>query len=1056
MESGVTCTRQDATPLEKEFSITRLIGFKGMNEGLILDPLALSEFEKELASLGLIDESQEIDKSKQLKNNGQLSLSEERAWMLHQQDPLSSAGPFTAAFKLSGALDVARLISALKKVYQGNTNLNQVYKLDEEGELIKEKLNPECISVGHLTLSSDEEIINFLLDQQKQPLDLANEASIKFWVFNKSDNEYALGLLGHHILIDDTAWLPIFNAISAHYKDENFANIASDKNIEQAYLNSEKLESYWASTHLNGLKKTQLPSLFFSTSNEQPLIKQVSSHNKQQNTFKANRFYTRTLATKTDSLAQASQTSQFQALLALFGLYLNQLLDHSSVDIIVPIVDHQEVIGLDQIQSSSNVIPVSIENTEVGTALFDLRNNLLNGMTNNLPIEQIFSATKTRRNDLPNILVTQVDDASDYLNLEGVTVSNLTIPPLSSDYDLTLAIQFEQDNLIKFELTTGDQLSPTIGSFLLEQFIAFIDKAEIDSQRVIPSLFTSVNKNANPQSEKNTSNSTSTESSSSRNSEFIQAIITEFKAVLDQDEITEHDDFFELGGHSLLATRVIGKLKTQHRIEVKIADFFNAPTALGLAEQAIKIDEKTTSVAQVSSDQEVIVPHSYVQNTWMDLIELGKNPIFNIPFTLKFAEEVNEEAFHKAFTNVLLRHDALRTLLLPEDDDNVLQRIIPGSSLNEYQWFFPSSTQGNESADNLLASEANYSFDLINELPVRVRFLHNEKGEHYLSLLIYHMTFDEWSAGILISDLFYAYKEYVSGVEPKWETVPAPFHQYVLEQIEESDMEQELDFWKKQLGKVPPARPLFYQDGAEHQVTDEGKWLEFSFDKEVADGLNQLAKSNKSSMFHVVFSAFSLALYYLGAGKKITIGTSAFGRDNPKFQDTVGLFTNVVMNQVQFDEELSINQFVCQVKETIIASLAHSNVPFVTVEHTVASKPEELVTDNLCEVYLQYHQKNVLNTAIELNDGNCIDFDLLEPDRNIAKFGLHFEAYEDPSSIKAAFRVVLAYRVSNYSQDQIELIKSTTQTVIKSLANQKRQANISIRDVRRALANKGL
>ncbi|KZM45032.1 hypothetical protein OA92_04025 [Marinomonas sp. SBI22] len=1026
-----------------------------MNEGLILDPLELSEFEKEIASLGLIDESQAIDTTNQLKNNGQLSLSEERAWMLHQQDPLSSAGPFTAAFKLSGALDAPRLINALKKIYQGNTNLNQIYKLDEEGELIKRKLDPESIIIEEVAASDDEEVINFLLEQQKQPLDLAKDAAIKFWLFNKTENEYVLGLLGHHILLDDTAWQPIFNAISSHYKDVNFTNTANTKQIEQAQQNTNKLESYWANTHPNGLNKTQLPSLFFKAEGEIPLVKQVTSHDKASQVFKANRFYSRTSTTKADALAQASQTSPFQALLTLFGLYLNQLLDQTSVDIIIPIVDHQEITGLDQIKSSSNVIPVRIENTDIQTAILNLRNNLLNGMSNNLSIEQIFSATKSRRNDLPNILVTQVDDASDYLTLDGIRVSNLTIPPISSDYDLTLAIQFEQNDHIRFELTTGDLLSPTIGHFLLEQFIGFIDKAEIDSKRVIPSLFTSSNNNFNNLAEVNRTNNTDTKSSTN-NHELIKAIIEEFKTVLDQNDISANDDFFELGGHSLLATRVIGKLKSQHQIEVKIADFFNAPTAIGLAEHATKIEEQDSHLAQVGIDQEIIVPHTYVQNTWMDLIELGKNPIFNIPFTLKFAEEVDEKAFHKAFTNVLMRHDALRTLLLPEEDGTVLQRIIPTTRLDDYQWFFSSATQGNESAENLLAFEANYSFDLINEIPVRVRFLHNEKGEHFLSLLIYHMTFDEWSAGILISDLFFAYKEYVNGVEPKWETVPAQFHQYVSEQTKESEMEQELEFWKQQLGKVPPARPLFYQDGAEYQVTDQGSWIEFSFGKDVADGLNHLAKSNKSSMFHVVFSAFSLALYYLGASKKITIGTSAFGRDNPKFQDTVGLFTNVVMNQVQFDEELSINQLVCQVKETIISSLAHSNVPFVTVEHTVAAKPEELATDNLCEVYIQYHQKNVLNTAIELNDGHSVGFDLLEPERSIAKFGLHFEAYEDPNSIEAAFRVVLAYRMSSYSQDQVELIKSTTQTVIESLANQERQADISIRDVRRALANKGL
>lgn len=1027
-----------------------------MNEGLILNSMELSEFEKEIADLGLIDIEHTLDTSNQLKNNGQLSLSEERAWMLHQQDPLSSAGPFTAAFKLSGSLDETRLTDALIKIYHGNSNLNQVYRLDDEGELIKQKLDSKSIDVGVITLESDEEIIDYLLEKQKQPIELANETAIKFWLFRKAENEYVLGLLGHHILLDDTAWQPIFNAISHHYKDENFSDLPSKKLIEQAQSNTEILEKYWAATHPTGLGKTKLPSLFFKSTNSVVHINQVSSHKKQQPIFNANRFYSRVLSNKVDTLAIESKTTAFQALLTLFGLYLNQLLDKTSVDIIIPIVDHQEILGLDQIKSSSNVIPVTIKNDGVRNAILDLRNNLLNGMTHNLSIEQIFSATKTQRNDLPNILVTQVDDASEYLKLESVAVTNLDIPPISSDYDLTLAIQFEQDNQIKFELTTGDQLSPTIGSFLLEQFITFIDKANIDSNKVIPSLFAHSADEMNEKNVGSESQNLMKLNTSPEKIDLINAIVTEFKAILDQEDISKDDDFFELGGHSLLATRVIGKLKSQHEIEVKIADFFNAPTANGLAEFAEKITEQTRDIEQINLEQEIIAPHSFVQDTYMDLIKLGKNPIFNIPFALKFQEKLNEDAFHKAFKAVLLRHHALRTLLLPEADGTVLQRVVAASSLEDYQWFFSSESQGNETAESLLAYEANYSFDLTNQLPVRVRFFCNEKDEHYLSLLIYHMSFDEWSTGVLISDLFFAYKEFIDGNEPVWETTPAQYHQYALAQKQTSNVDDNLAFWKQHLGKVPPARPLFYQEGEQHEVSDQGSWLEFSFNKDTADGLNQLAMSNKSSMFHVVYSAFSLALYYLGAGKKITIGTSAFGRDDPKFQDTVGLFTNVVMNQVQLDEELEINQLVRQVKENIINSLAYSDVPFVTVEHAVAAKPEELANDNLCEVYIQYHQKNVLNTAIELNDGKKIHYEMLEPDRNIAKFGLHFEAYEDPNSIEAAFRVVLAYRVSNYSQDEVELIKSTTQIVIESLANVPRQYDISVRDIRKLLADRAL
>ena len=85
-----------------------------MKKGLILSSQELDEFEKELENLGVISKEQDTESSNQSKSDGQLSLSEERAWMLHQQDPLAASGPFSAALRLSGNVDLTRLIDALK------------------------------------------------------------------------------------------------------------------------------------------------------------------------------------------------------------------------------------------------------------------------------------------------------------------------------------------------------------------------------------------------------------------------------------------------------------------------------------------------------------------------------------------------------------------------------------------------------------------------------------------------------------------------------------------------------------------------------------------------------------------------------------------------------------------------------------------------------------------------------------------------------------------------------------------------------------------------------
>ncbi|MGO2011604.1 condensation domain-containing protein [Pseudoalteromonas sp.] len=1022
-----------------------------MTKKSILNSQELDDFEKELQSLGIINTvTEEHFQHNHSENEQSLSSAEERAWMLHQQDPLAASGPFAAALKLTGNIDLTQLSDALTRLYQGDSNLNVVYTLDSDGELIKTHNTTQTFQVDIITINTDDEAINFLLQKQSIAIDLATQPAIKFWLLTKSDNEVVLAILGHHILLDDSAWKPIFTAINAYYQKEDIP--LGIQTASTTANNVATTKQYWADKHPQGFTRTTLPALFYVTQNNNTTVYNIATKPITRLTVKANRFYTDITTSKIEALSIASQASAFQTLLTLFGLYLNQLFEKTAIDLLVPVISANEIINLNQIESSSNVIPVTITNSEqlVVPAITELRNNLLNGIAHNLPIEQIFSATKTPRHSLPNILVTQIDDAANYLKLDGIKVATLAIPPIASDYDITLAIQFESDGHGRLELTTGDTISTTIGAFLLEQFVVFIEKIQIDDNIAITPLFSRESMLAN--NDPTPHRPSLLNKTMDVNRQFIvNAILGEFKNVLNHQVIDINDDFFELGGHSLLATRVIGKLKTQHQIDITISDFFSAPSAHALAEFAQYSDHSLTTELTPYLDEEIIAPLSLVQKSYMATFDNGRNSMFNIPFTLKLSEQVNEDAFHQAFTDVITRHHALRTLLIQDQHETILQRVIAASSINNFQWFFPSATQGASSASELLAQEANYSFDLFNELPLRVRFVYDEQGQHYLCLLIYHSVFDEWSTGVLFNDLFYAYSQYVTGKKPTWKAAVAQFHQYALAQNQSDSTAQHLQYWSQYLGKVEQASPLFYQQSKANEQSVTGDSITFSFTNSVSTGFNKIAKINKSSLFHVIYAAISLALYYLSSSKKLLVGTSTYGRDDPRYQDTVGLFTNVILNQVKFSETLTVNELISQVKDDIHASLPYSDVPFVNVEQAVAAQPLATSADNLCEVYIQFHQQNILNTAIALENGHKVDFELLEPERNIAKFGLHFEAYENSQSTDEAIKVILTYRKCNYSPEQAALIKNVTETVFQSLAQNAGTFDLTLMDVRKTL-----
>ena len=1037
-----------------------------LNAEGILSADKLSAFKSRLQQLGLLAENNGADTQQEnalhVNGPGVCSPTEERAWMLHQQDPLSAAGPFVSAFRLVGELDVARLEAAIHQLFSADSNLNLRFALNEAGELTKQHRPEDAAPVVLHKVNSINEAINYLLLAQQRPMDLQHKAAIQFFLLPFAADELVLGILGHHILLDDSAWQPIFTRLSQLYDPHTKLAGNTGSFFQIAPVDTKVAIQHWAQEFPNGLRKSELP-LWLQANSSPLVIEHFDKTNAFATAFTVKRYQARMSAASLTVLASRAQVSVFHGLCGLFGIYLSHLLGQSAVTLLFPTVGRSGVQELNSIEPSSNVLPVLIEAsfTSLDDALVQVRNKVLQATAHNIPFEQILTATKSARNSLPNLLITEFVDSSHFLQLPGIAISHLSVPPIGSDYDLILAFQQHSNETITLELTTGKFVSPVVGATLLENFIRFI---ETHNSQVIPTWKNSNAAHLLPDSlhasEGNAAGNNSAENFAAITDDIdldlAECILSEFKTILGMPELEIHDDFFEFGGHSLLATRVIGKLKTVHGIEVSIADFFNASTAATLSGFALRsLDNIGIGDLQASPDSEAI-PASLLQSAYLPGANFGADTIFNIPFALRFSQPVDEAAFRHAFEAVIFRHQTLRSLFVMGIDGKLLQRIIPIGEVANYAWFDFSINQASEDVENELQQQANYSFDLRKEFPIRVRFFKDENNVQVLSILLYHMSFDEWSAGILIEEVFHAYRSFVQGKEPVWNYIPAQYKDFAIAQSRSGVIEQQLPYWLNYLGKIPQAKPIFQTSQQDLTVLNEvdvtGSYVDFSISESEFTGLSALSAAHHCSLFHVIYAAIAMGLYFVGAGKKILIGTSISGRENPLFHDTIGFFTNVVMHHTELTEELPVEQLLHQVRDRIIAAAPYSEIPFGIVEQQVSLQPLRSALDNLCEIYLQFHPLNQLNEELVLDDGSRIQFKLLEPPRNTSKFGLHFEVYEQLSASGRSIRGVINYRCRHYNATQIKIIQDVTQHILSCLGQMgERGDNLSVRDLRRQL-----
>ncbi len=508
--------------------------------------------------------------------------------------------------------------------------------------------------------------------------------------------------------------------------------------------------------------------------------------------------------------------------------------------------------------------------------------------------------------------------------------------------------------------------------------------------------------------------------------DVLAPILHELRSALAAPDMSADDDFFDMGGHSLTATRIVGRLASQHGIRVRFDDIFSNPTARKLALCAVR--EQAPPALGLSPAASGDAPLSLAQaSLWKVYEALGKGDIFNIPFAMRFLDPVDEEAFGAAFRDLLIRHDILRSLFVQDAAGAVRQRPVPPERLDDFTWFWRSA----DSRGISRADEAGHVFDLGRELPLRLRFLREEGGQ-VLSLLFHHVVLDEWSVDLLMNDLALAYQARSTGHAPQWGDPPAPFADFARAQADAGPGGAHLAWWVEML-RDPPARRPFVASETDHagQARTDGGWREIAVPAAVGAGLHRSARACGASLFNIVYAAIAAALRDVSGQDDLVIGTSAAGRGDPLFFDTVGYFTTVVAHRLRLPDAASPRALTGQVRDMINGSLPHDEIPIDLVEAALGHPGPE----HLFEAFIQIHAGNRMNGILTGPDGAPIRYRQIDPEKSESLLGLQFEVLEDVIDGKRNLRVMMSYRTDSYGPADVARLESAVSGMFARFAD---------------------
>jgi amino acid adenylation domain-containing protein/non-ribosomal peptide synthase protein (TIGR01720 family) len=468
-----------------------------------------------------------------------------------------------------------------------------------------------------------------------------------------------------------------------------------------------------------------------------------------------------------------------------------------------------------------------------------------------------------------------------------------------------------------------------------------------------------------------------------------QMLCTLFVEVLGVPSVGIDDGFFDRGGHSLSAVRLLSRVRSVLGAEISIRTFFENPTVAGLAEAFARASGARSPLVPVERPRHV--PLSYAQQRLWFLHNLeGPSATYNIPVTLRLTGSLDRAALRQALTDVVVRHESLRTLFA-DDPAGARQVVVPAehARLPLIEEEVPVGD-----LDARVRDAASYGFDLRTELPVKAWLFTTPAGDRVLTLVVHHIAGDGWSMGPLARDLSLAYAARARGGEPAWPALPVQYADYTLWQREvlgseddpDSEISRQLGYWEQTLAGLPEELELPTDRPRPSHQSHRGGRVAFEVPAALHGALAGLARETRSSLFMVLQSALAAFLTRLGAGTDVPIGTPIAGRTDTAVEELVGFFVNTLVLRTDTSGDPAFTDLVARVRETNLGAYAHQDLPFERLVE-VLSPVRSLARHPLFQVLLGLDNNQEALDVLRLPG---LTVDVRAPETGRAKFDLAF------------------------------------------------------------------
>uniref|UniRef100_UPI000A99889A condensation domain-containing protein n=1 Tax=Nocardia sienata TaxID=248552 RepID=UPI000A99889A len=373
---------------------------------------------------------------------------------------------------------------------------------------------------------------------------------------------------------------------------------------------------------------------------------------------------------------------------------------------------------------------------------------------------------------------------------------------------------------------------------------------------------------------------------------------------------------------------------------VPVRALFEAPTVAGLA---VRVEQHAGTGGrrplEVGPRPERLPLSLAQQRMWLINQFDPSSAAYNIPLAIRLSGALDVAAMRAAVSDVLERHESLRTRYPADADGLPYQEILPVAEVLRGGLITASAADPLTRIGELMSA----GFNVTQQVPVRALLLETGPDEHVLAFVAHHIAADGASMAPLARDLVTAYLARVGGDAPGWSPLPVQYADFALWQRsvvgDETDPTSvaagQLAYWQKQLDGVTGDVELPLDRPRPPLPSLRGGLTSFAVDADVHRLLDETARARGVTLFMVMHAAVAVLLSRLTNAGDIVVGTPIAGRGERELDDLVGMFVNTLALRTRVEPTMTFADLLEQARETDLSAFANADIPFERVVESV-------------------------------------------------------------------------------------------------------------------------